>query len=85
MHRNSKNIRIFAVPNQNLDVAQLAAHLVRDQEVEGSSPFIQTKAMAGIKLIPAIARFMLSTIYIDEGLIIWTNNPVKKSLNMLSL
>ncbi len=27
----------------NLDVAQLVAHLVRDQEVEGSSPFIQTK------------------------------------------
>ena len=26
-----------------LDVAQLVAHLVRDQEVEGSSPFIQTK------------------------------------------
>ncbi len=31
---------IFAV--HNLDVAQLVAHLVRDQEVEGSSPFIQT-------------------------------------------
>ena len=28
--------------SQNLDVAQLVAHLVRDQEVEGSSPFIQT-------------------------------------------
>ena len=27
---------------KNLDVAQLVAHLVRDQEVEGSSPFIQT-------------------------------------------
>ena len=28
--------------SQILDVAQLVAHLVRDQEVEGSSPFIQT-------------------------------------------
>ena len=26
----------------NLDVAQLVAHLVRDQEVAGSSPVIQT-------------------------------------------
>ena len=29
--------------NATLDVAQLVAHLVRDQEVEGSSPFIQTR------------------------------------------
>ena len=30
---------------KSLDVAQLVAHLVRDQEVAGSSPVIQTKGM----------------------------------------
>ena len=35
---------IFAIPLKKgpLDVAQLVAHLVRDQEVAGSSPVIQT-------------------------------------------
>ena len=34
---------LLTLQSQILDVAQLVAHLVRDQEVEGSSPFIQTK------------------------------------------
>ena len=36
----SSNLALSAKP---LDVAQLVAHLVRDQEVAGSSPVIQTK------------------------------------------
>ena len=38
-------IPIFAIPLKKgpLDVAQLVAHLVRDQEVAGSSPVIQTR------------------------------------------
>ena len=47
-----KRIPIFAVPLKKgpLDVAQLVAHLVRDQEVAGSSPVIQTKV---IRAVPA--------------------------------
>lgn len=33
-----------------LDVAQLVAHLVRDQEVAGSSPVIQTKKSESLRL-----------------------------------
>ena len=36
------------VKEDYLDVAQLVAHLVRDQEVAGSSPVIQTRGMAEI-------------------------------------
>ena len=35
---------------KSLDVAQLVAHLVRDQEVAGSSPVIQTP-MKGLSLV----------------------------------
>ena len=35
---------LLSLQSQILDVAQLVAHLVRDQEVAGSSPVIQTKA-----------------------------------------
>ena len=38
-----------------LDVAQLVAHLVRDQEVEGSSPFIQTT----VQRQPMVAAVLL--------------------------
>ena len=45
-----------------LDVAQLVAHLVRDQEVAGSSPVIQTtnnQALAGTQvLFSFIHRFI---------------------------
>ena len=33
---------------KSLDVAQLVAHLVRDQEVAGSSPVIQTRGASGL-------------------------------------
>ena len=33
---------------KSLDVAQLVAHLVRDQEVAGSSPVIQTKGYESV-------------------------------------
>ena len=39
-------MRIYAVAN--LDVAQLVAHLVRDQEVAGSSPVIQTSSSEAV-------------------------------------
>ena len=39
-----------------LDVAQLVAHLVRDQEVAGSSPVIQTKGMEAYADIPFYIR-----------------------------
>ena len=45
---------------RNLDVAQLVAHLVRDQEVAGSSPVIQTsnnEALAEMQ----VPYFLLNT------------------------
>ena len=55
----------------NLDVAQLVAHLVRDQEVAGSSPVIQTKGMARVfPVIPFIKYGELSE---------WLKEPASKT------
>ncbi len=41
--QTGRDLMSFVVCGVFLDVAQLVAHLVRDQEVAGSSPVIQTK------------------------------------------
>ena len=51
-------MRIYAVAN--LDVAQLVAHLVRDQEVAGSSPVIQTSSSEAAA--DAAALFFANTV-----------------------
>ena len=45
LKRSSVRARSSLPEEIYLDVAQLVAHLVRDQEVAGSSPVIQTKGV----------------------------------------
>ena len=55
LKRSSVRARSSLPEEIYLDVAQLVAHLVRDQEVAGSSPVIQTKGMARVfPVIPFI-------------------------------
>ena len=59
----------------NLDVAQLVAHLVRDQEVAGSSPVIQTSKQRRPSVFPrapllcvyALSRLILGLDFLDNG------------------